>query len=63
MKEVIEKSWRGGFTTRSDFAREHADYIAIAACKGLITTGYLDGEWGRTWYVTAKGLKYLVKSN
>jgi hypothetical protein len=58
---VLERAWLGGFRTKSDFAREHADHIAIASSRKLITTLRLDGEFGRTWQITPAGLSILWK--
>jgi len=56
---VLKGAWRSGFTTKSDFAREHADYVAMAACLGLITTRITLDVWGREWQISAKGLHML----
>lgn len=47
------------FKTKSDFARKHADIIAMAASDGLITTRIATGLYGRSWGVTVAGLKHL----
>lgn len=46
-------------TTKSDDARLHADYIAMAACMGLITTKITGDVFGREWRVTAHGLTLI----
>lgn len=55
-------AWRPGFTTRSDFARENAEYVAMAALSGFITTEVLKGVFGRTWSVTSKGLEVIEEA-
>lgn len=47
------------FTTKSDFARRHADAVALAACKGLISTRFKQEHYSRTWRITALGLQWL----
>lgn len=47
------------FRTKSDFAREQADYVAIAASLSLITVAQGAFTFTRDWRVTAKGLRYL----
>ena len=47
------------FRTKSDFAREQADYVAIAASIGLISVAQGAFTFNREWRVTAKGLRYL----
>lgn len=46
----------------SNFAREHAPVVAIAASLGFITVHFTDGHWGRTWHVTVPGLRYLERN-
>lgn len=58
LRQVLIEAWRSPFATRSDTARHNAEWIAIAAQLGLLTT--LDDErWGRTWRITAAGLALL----
>jgi len=47
------------FRTKSDFAREQADYVAIAASIGLISVAQGAFTFNREWRVTAKGIRYL----
>lgn len=57
---VLTEAWQKGFTTKSDFAREFADYTAIAACMGWITTRIFPPDvWGSTWQISSKGLLAL----
>ncbi len=56
---VVHRAWLGGFHTKSNFARFNADYTAIAVEAGLITTRLPDGDYGRKWWVTPRGLKQL----
>lgn len=59
LERVLERAWLAGFTTKSDFAKREADWIAIASSRNLITTSRLDGEYGRTWQITPAGLRML----
>lgn len=45
----------GPFTTKSDFAREYTDVIAMLACEGLLTTKGRDDNYCNRWRLTAKG--------
>ena len=58
--DVLIRATTAPFTTRSDYARTHAELVAICAVEGLITT-HLVGEegYGRVWYITVMGLLYL----
>lgn len=56
---MLERAWSAPFTTRSDFARLYPEQIAIAACRGLITTQSTRIKWGRTWRLTSEGLRLL----
>lgn len=54
-------AWTGGFLTKSEYARAHADEVAIAASRGLITVNC--GEaMGRQWFITVEGLKMLMEA-
>jgi len=37
-------------------------HVALAACKGLITTRVGIDVYGRTWLVTHAGLRYINES-
>jgi hypothetical protein len=37
-------------------------HVAMAGCKGLITTRIASGVYGRTWLITAIGLRYINES-
>lgn len=56
---VLHRAWERPFLTRSDFARTHADEVAIASCLGLITVRHDSTTWGRSWRITARGLSLL----
>jgi hypothetical protein len=56
---VLRKAWLHGFRTKSDFARLHADEVAIAASLGLITTKIGSQRFDRNWHITRKGMGYL----
>ena len=60
VRSVLMEAWQKGFTTKSDFAREFVDYVAITACMGFITTRIFPPDvWGSTWNITSKGLLAL----
>lgn len=61
LKQVLHTVWTCEVTTKSDFARENADYIAMASSMGLISTRIMANVYGRNWQVTAKGLDALEK--
>lgn len=58
---VLRRAWESPFTTRSDYARDNMEDVAMAACLGLITVKHHNTlhEWGRTWRITAAGLAQL----
>ncbi len=49
----------GSLSTKSDFARTHANPVALAASLGLITVVMPGGSYGNTWRITSKGLQRL----
>lgn len=56
---VLKDIWQYQVTTKSDFAREFADFIAMAASMGLISTRITETVYGRQWQITARGLVAL----
>lgn len=56
---VVTHAWRNCFATRSDYARQNAEAVAMAACLGLITTSIDKAHYGQTWRITGKGLHML----
>ena len=59
LTDVLERAWKTGFSTKSDFARSHADLIAMGASEGYLTTKIAAGYFGRQWQITPAGLRHL----
>jgi hypothetical protein len=59
--KTVQQAYLDPFTTKSDFSRTYADYVAIAACKGYITTHLTSNAYGNTWRVTDKGYLLISK--
>ena len=59
LTDVLSRAWYQGFTTSSDFAREYAAHVAMAASSGLITTETEPDFYGKTWRITQEGLRQL----
>lgn len=57
--ETLRTVWRYNVTTKSDFARDYADYIAMAASMGFISTRITESIYGRQWQITSRGLVAL----
>lgn len=57
MGVILGKAHKGGFKTKSNFARKYANEVAIAASIGLITTRLNGVNFGTTWYITKQGLE------
>ena len=57
--ETLAKAHFEGFTTKSDFARDNADAVAMLACCGLISTHLQDDTWSNLWKITSEGLTFL----
>lgn len=55
---VLERAWTKPFKTKSDFARQNADMVAMAASDGFITTKIATGFHGREWLITPLGLSH-----
>lgn len=56
---VLRKAWLNQFMTKSNFAREFANEVAICASLGLITTKIGKDKFDKTWRITRKGMDYL----
>lgn len=56
---VVGEAWNRPFSTRSNFARDNAEVIAMCACLGYITTRLTSDAYGNTWKATAEGLALL----
>ncbi|MDH0613344.1 MULTISPECIES: hypothetical protein [Agrobacterium] len=59
MIEVLTRALEEPFKTKSNFAREHADLVAMAASDGFITTRVACGLYSRKWLITPTGLSHL----
>lgn len=59
---IVDRAWRSPFSTKSDFARENASAVAVAAQQGLITTRITGDVYGSVWRVTPNGLSVLWRS-
>lgn len=59
MAGILDRAHRNPFMTKSNFARENADLIAMAACDGFITTKIATGLYSRRWMITPLGLSHL----
>lgn len=60
-QRVLERAWKYPFTTKSDFAREEADFVALAASEGYITTKVAAGLHENVWKITDRGLTHLYR--
>jgi hypothetical protein len=60
LTEVLNRAYQTPFTTRSDFARTNAEWVAVCACEGFISTCTVGTEeFGRMWHITVMGLMRL----
>lgn len=51
--------WTGVVTVSSDFARQNANYVGMAASMQMITTRVAPGVYRGAWNITPKGLGWL----
>ena len=56
--EILKQALEAPFKTKSNFARERADLIAMAASDGFITTRIAAGLYSRKWMLTPLGLSH-----
>ena len=57
MARVLLRAYSSPFTVQSDFAREEAFGVALAASMGFIST-VIGGMASRHWRITESGLRY-----
>lgn len=61
-REILHFAWRSEFTTKSDFARLHANMIAAAASQGWLTTyDPVLNAFSNSWRITPSGLQELFE--
>lgn len=61
IQELLEHTFLvGGFTTRSDLARDNAELIAEASQRGYITTLTPKDGFANVWRLTVDGLKQVA---
>lgn len=56
---ILYEAWKSGFSVQSNFFRDNAGLVAMAASMQLITTRITEGVYGSTWQITAKGIRLL----
>jgi len=56
---ILERAWRNPFTTKSNFAKEHASEVAAMASKGLISTKRSAHTTENLWKISPRGLRFL----
>ena len=54
---VLDRAWRRPFTVSSQFARQGAFFIGLAASEGFITTNVGEDTWGNRWLITERGME------
>jgi hypothetical protein len=56
---VVLEAHKSAFSVQSDFARREAEFVAMAASLGLISTRVHKDIFSRHWRPTVKGLTFL----
>ena len=56
---VLQTARMKPFTTKSDFARRAAVWVALCASDGLITTRVNETQISNVWMITQEGLEVL----
>jgi hypothetical protein len=59
LRAVLFEAYKKGFSVQSDFARSKADYVAMAASLGYLSTKLFGLVFSREWRVTPEGLEEL----
>lgn len=59
--DIILEAYKRSFAVQSDFARQYATYVAMAASMGLISTKVHQDIYSGEWRPTVKGLTWIEK--
>lgn len=59
LNSVLIRVWRKPVRVKSDYAREHAVIVGMAASMQMITTRVQNGNFANSWHITQKGLSWL----
>jgi hypothetical protein len=61
LNDILRRAWVNPFSTKSDYARLHANLIALAASRGYITTRLNRESYGTRWLITPGGLARVYR--
>jgi hypothetical protein len=61
LNDILRRAWVNPFSTKSDFAREHANLVALAASRGYLTTRLNRETYGTRRLVTPDGLSRVIR--
>lgn len=56
---LLDAAWQGGFTAKSDRAREHAAVVSMATERNLLTTRIGPNQYSNRHLITPQGLTVL----
>ena len=56
---VVDMARINPFTTKSNFARDAANEIGVAASEGFISTRLEENKFTNRWLITMEGLQFL----
>lgn len=59
---LLAKVHRSRVRVSSDYARQHAAIVGIAASMILITTRVAQNVFAAEWHITTKGLRWLKEA-
>lgn len=59
LTNCIQEAYRRTFTVKSDYARANAEFVAMAASMGLISTKLGGNVFSSDWRPTMRGLAFL----
>jgi hypothetical protein len=62
LRELLDRVWRSELRCKSDFARLHAEIVAMAASLNLISTKTGSNQFASAWLLTNKGLTWLQEN-
>jgi hypothetical protein len=63
LNALLQRAWRNPIRVKSDYARDNADVIGMAASLQLITTKVGQAKFASAWHITIKGQSWLAEQD
>jgi hypothetical protein len=61
LAELLDRVWRGAVSVKSNYARDNAEVVAMAASLHMLTTKTGVSTFASAWQITNTGLTWLTE--